>query len=419
MAFGRRQQQQQQQQHRLLAWILTFVFWQSLITVIQSFTTSTTCTRSTTTTTINPATTSLLRPTTTTTTASTTIRTTRFFYISATTTTKAHRLQKMSSSSSSSATTQADSSYMAALSQAVSASLGRSVTLEPCTGGGYSGGGGATTSAVMDPSTNTKYFVKAAAASGGGGDMLQAEYTGLKEMADTNTIRVPTPIAFGNYENKAFAIFEYLEFTGGGSQYELGQQLAKMHRCMSPNKSFGFHVDNTIGATPQPNLPWMDNWADFWDTHRLGHMLRLTGNANLPNTKVEELRQKTRALLSHNPAPSLLHGDLWGGNKGFCKDNNNNKAASGGSSSSKTVVPVIFDPATYYGDREADVAMTYVFGGFNGDFYKGYEDEWPLPEGHEQRRTVYNLYHILNHQVLFGGGYLSQARGMIDRILRS
>jgi len=103
------------------------------------------------------------------------------------------------------------------------------------------------------------------------------------------------------------------------------------------------------------------------DTHRLGHMLKLTGNAGLSQKEVDQLRQKTRELLSHNPQPSLLHGDLWGGNKGFCKKDG------------KTI-PVIFDPATYYGDREADVAMTYVFGGFSSDFYKGYESEWPLPE---------------------------------------
>jgi fructosamine-3-kinase len=139
-----------------------------------------------------------------------------------------------------------------------------------------------------------------------------------------------------------------------------------MHRHTSET-GFGFHVDNTIGATPQPNLPWKDDWADFWDEHRLGHMLRLTGNAGLSTEKVEELRRKTRELLSHKPAPSIIHGDLWGGNKGFCKKDGK-------------VVPVIFDPATYYGDREADVAMTHVFGGFSSDFYEGYDSEWPLPE---------------------------------------
>lgn len=138
-----------------------------------------------------------------------------------------------------------------------------------------------------------------------------------------------------------------------------------MHRQTS-DKGFGFYVDNTIGATPQPNLPWMDDWADFWDKHRLGHMLKLTGNAGMTDEKVQQLRQKTRELLSHQPAPSVIHGDLWGGNKGFCEKDG------------KTI-PVIFDPATYYGDREADVAMTYVFGGFGQDFYEGYNSEWPLP----------------------------------------
>lgn len=294
---------------------------------------------------------------------------------------------------------------MDALSKAASKALGRTVQLEATTGAGGSGGGGASTAAVLDPATGQKYFCKSAV---GEHSMLRAEYLGVKEMAETNTIRVPTPLAFGEYRsrNQAFVLFEYLDFVGGGSQYELGQNLARMHRHCSDNNQFGFHIDNTIGATPQPN-GWMTDWADFWDQHRLGHMLKLTGNAGLTDKKVEELRAKTRELLSHNPEPSLIHGDLWGGNKGFCRDKDGN------------TVPCIFDPATYYGDREADVAMTYVFGGFSGDFYDGYNSEWPLPPGHEKRRTVYNLYHILNHDVLFGGGYIQQARGMIDKILKS
>lgn len=292
---------------------------------------------------------------------------------------------------------------MDTVSQAVSDALGKPVTLESTTGGGSSGGGGATTTAVVDPETNTKYFVKAAS---DGYDMLKAEYLGVKEMSDTKTIRVPKPIALGSYkaQNKAFVVFEYLDFGGSGSQYELGQQLARMHRT-TKDQGFGFHVDNTIGATRQPNVPWMKDWADFWDSHRLGHMLKLTDNGGFSASDIEKLRHKTRDLLSHQPIPSLVHGDLWGGNKSFCRDDGR-------------VVPVIFDPATYYGDREVDIAMTYVFGGFNADFHTGYNDEWPLPVGHEKRRTVYNLYHILNHEVLFGGMYRNQARSMILEILR-
>lgn len=292
------------------------------------------------------------------------------------------------------------SSYMEAISQATSEALGRNVAMKPASGGGASGGGGATTTAVADQD-GTRYFVKAAV---NGHDMLRAEYLGVKSMSDTNTIRVPKPICLGEYQSKAFCVFEYLEFCGGNKQYQLGQQLARMHRQASENSQFGFDIDNTIGATPQPN-GWISDWAEFWDAHRLGHMLKLTDNAGFSKEEVKKLRQKTKELLGHNPSPSLVHGDLWGGNKGFCKDNGD-------------IVPVIFDPATYYGDREVDIAMTYVFGGFSNEFYDGYESEWPLPAGHEKRRTIYNLYHILNHEVLFGGMYRSQARGMIHEILR-
>jgi fructosamine-3-kinase len=257
------------------------------------------------------------------------------------------------------------SSMVDAMSEAISKSLGRTIHLKPASGGGFSGGGGASTSAVVDPETNTKYFVKSAR---GGHDMLKAEYLGVKEMSETQTIKVPKPIAFGDGPgNAAFVIFEYLDFCGVGSGKELGVQLAMMHRCVSENGKFGFHVDSTIGATPQPNLPWIDDWGEFWDKHRLGHMLKLTNNAGLSDKEVEQLRTKTRQLLSHEPQPSLLHGDLWGGNKSYAKVDGK-------------VVPVIFDPATYYGDREADVAMTFLFGGFGADFYEGYESEWPLPE---------------------------------------
>jgi fructosamine-3-kinase len=317
--------------------------------------------------------------------------------------------------------------FVECVSRAASDALGREVKIETTLGGGYSGGGGATTGALLDRLTNEKYFLKSAR---GGLDMLRAEYEGVKAMAETETIQVPTPITFGQHEStrQGFALFEYLDFCGGGSQHELGVMLAKMHkRGISPNGLFGFHIDNTIGATPQPN-GWEEDWPDFWDKHRLGHMLTLTGDAGFDAEKITKLRQKTRELLSHGPEPCIVHGDLWGGNKGFCKKNGK-------------VIPVIFDPATYYGDREVDVAMvslefspvqcrllssyetqflfkTYVFGGFNSDFYHGYNSEWPLPTGHEKRKTVYNLYHILNHDVLFGGGYLSQARSMIEQILR-
>jgi protein-ribulosamine 3-kinase len=268
-----------------------------------------------------------------------------------------------STTSTTTALTMVTADLLDAMSTSVSEALGRDVTLASTSGGGYSGGGGASTSAVFDTKTSTKYFVKAAY---GEIDMLRGEYEGVKEMAATNTIRVPKPIAYGQEGRKAFVVFEYLNFCGvGGSNFELGVNLAKMHRYTAD--TFGFHIDNTIGATPQPNMPRMDDWADFWDTHRLGHMLSLTNNAGYGPEEIAALRKKTRELLSQTPVvPSLLHGDLWGGNKSFAKEEDG------------TIVPVIFDPATYYGDRETDIAMTYLFGGFSSDFYDGYESEWPL-----------------------------------------
>ena len=162
------------------------------------------------------------------------------------------------------------------------------------------------------------------------------------------------------------------------------------------------------------------------EQEKVGPAINVDGAPTLHNSKLQQTYLQTTFSTANNiiimstNLPSQLPKELkitaserpnfgWGGNKGSCRDAQNDGRS----------IPCIFDPATYYGDREADVAMTYLFGGFTGEFYDGYESEWPLPAGHENRRTVYNLYHILNHDVLFGGGYINQARGMIDKILKS
>ena len=98
---------------------------------------------------------------------------------------------------------------------------------------------------------------------------------------------------------------------------------------------------------------------------------------------------------------SLVHGDLWSGNSAYCQDGS----------------PCIYDPAVYYGDREVDIAMTRLFGGHSREFYASYDEQWALPEGWEDRQTIYNAYHILNHFVLFGGGYLQQGKSMLNKVL--
>jgi fructosamine-3-kinase len=233
-------------------------------------------------------------------------------------------------------------------------------------------------------------------------DMFEAEAAGLAEMADADTIRVPRPLCTGTSNGESFIAMEYIELGGApGDRRAAGRSLAAMHRVVAAR--FGWHRDNTIGSTPQPNSEH-DDWVAFWRTERLGFQLDLAahnGFGGRLRSRGERLLGAFPALIDHAPVPSLLHGDLWGGNIGFTGDGE----------------PVIFDPAVYYGDREADLAMTELFGGFGPDFYAGYKETWPVDAGYAVRKTLYNLYHILNHLNLFGSGYLGQAEGMIDRLL--
>lgn len=235
-------------------------------------------------------------------------------------------------------------------------------------------------------------------------DMFVAEHEGLEELRQAGTIRVPRPICHGVGDGRAWLVTEFIRFGGRekGSDYAFGEQLAELHRHSS--EQFGWHRDNTIGSTPQPN-DRNSSWEDFFRRHRLSHQLRLAaanGYTGSLQQKGERIMADIKAFFSaHDPAPSLLHGDLWSGNYAF--------DAAGR--------PVIYDPAVYYGDREADLAMTELFGGFNREFYAGYNKAWSLDAGYEVRKLLYNLYHILNHANLFGGGYVTQAESMMDRLL--
>jgi len=190
--------------------------------------------------------------------------------------------------------------------------------------------------------------------------------------------------------------------TGGNqkSWQKMGHNLAKMHQNIS-SQGFGWERNNTIGSTPQINI-WKSNWIEFYLEYRLGYQFQLArrkgGNFPLQDKLLATIPE---LLKNHEVQPALVHGDLWGGNAGFTIDGE----------------PVIFDPATYFGDREVDIAMTELFGGFPAVFYEGYQEILPLDEGYEQRKIIYNLYHILNHFNLFGGSYASQANQMIKKVL--
>ena len=260
--------------------------------------------------------------------------------------------------------------------------------------------GGSINAAFRLSGENDQYFVKTNQL--GREAMFQAEAKGLLELASANTLRVPNPVCFGEDQRQSYIVMEYLDMCGSANQPVLGEQLAALHQITAEN--FGWEIDNTIGATLQPNA-YRESWLEFWSEQRLGFQLQLAAQ----NGYGGELQTLGEKLLLEMPAlfngreirPAMLHGDLWGGNVAGLSDG----------------TPVIFDPAFYYGDREADIAMTYVFGGFSADFYASYQNAFPLDEGFAVRKTFYNIYHIINHLNLFGGGYHGQAIHMMEQVL--
>jgi len=260
-------------------------------------------------------------------------------------------------------------------------------------------GGGCINSTVVLSDGKLSYFVKLNNAPRLA--MFEAEAAGLAELAATNSIRVPRPLCSGITGSDAYLVMEYIEMGAGGSGVTAGRQLALLHRTQQ--QTFGWTRDNTIGSTHQPNRPASD-WVGFWREQRLGFQLALAaknGHRGQLQQRGERLLEQFPALIDHQPKPSLIHGDLWAGNLSYDRRRQ----------------PVIYDPATYYGDREAELAMTELFGGFGRSFYDAYNEAWPLDRGYPTRKTLYNLYHVLNHLNMFGGGYGGQALGMIDRLL--
>lgn len=235
-------------------------------------------------------------------------------------------------------------------------------------------------------------------------EMFEAEAAGLAELSRAGGVRVPIPLAWGVSDQEAWLALEWIEQgkPGPESLTLLGNGLARQHRCHAD--SFGWVRDNTIGSTPQENAR-SDDWAMFFATQRLGFQLDLAEIGGFAGRLIPAGRRLIEAvpalLAGHCPQPSLLHGDLWGGNWSCDSDGK----------------PCIYDPAVYYGDREADIAMTRLFGGFGAEFYAAYNAVWPPGQDVELRADLYNLYHVLNHVNLFGAGYVDQAGTMIGRLL--
>ena len=260
--------------------------------------------------------------------------------------------------------------------------------------------GGDINRAALIRSGTTDWFLKYHQSAPDG--MFAAEAQALTEIAATVCIRVPSPIAHGCHDEISWLVLEYMELTQSGPAAQLGEQLAALHRITSDQH--GWTRDNYIGSTPQRNTECTD-WVEFWRECRLKPQFELAqagGCGSQLLRKGEQLLEVVDQLLDgHQPVASLLHGDLWAGNKAYNADGR----------------PVIFDPASYYGDRETDIAMTELFGGFTPEFYAAYQASFPMADGYRQRRDLYNLYHMLNHLNLFGGGYKSRCENMIEALL--
>lgn len=270
------------------------------------------------------------------------------------------------------------------------------------------GGGSIHRAAILELSDGSRRFVKHSP--GAPADMFPREAEGLRALAATGAIRVPRDPLPGEADEAGGVRFLVLEAIDTGSPghgffSRFGRAFAELHRGTRQTRA-GFPHDNYIGSTPQPN-GWMDDWCDFFRQRRLGFQLELARRNGLATAELSKLGDRLlERLATWLDVPGenccLLHGDLWSGN--FLCD------AEG--------EPVLIDPAAYYGHREADLAMTRLFGGFDRAFYEAYEEAWPLPSsGVEQRerQDIYQLYHLLNHLNLFGSGYIAQCLSILRR----
>ncbi len=234
--------------------------------------------------------------------------------------------------------------------------------------------------------------------------LFETEARSLQKLAESNSITVPKAMASGSTDDQAWLLLNFLEMSSQGSDAQRGKDLALLHHQINPQKQFGWFEDNYIGHTLQKN-DWDADWLRFYGDKRLKFQLDLArengATHHLYDQGLKLIEELPKFFEHYQPEASPLHGDLWGGNSAFLTSGE----------------AVFFDPASYYGDREADLAMTELFGGFSKAFYQGYDDVFPLDSGYQQRKTLYNLYHILNHYNLFGGGYANQALRMIEQLL--
>jgi len=258
---------------------------------------------------------------------------------------------------------------------------------------------------IVELADGRRLFVKSdAARAGRPADLFEREAEGLAALATPGAIRVPRDPLPGREDGLLFLVMEAIPAgrPGPGFFADFGRRFAALHRATVADRC-GFQHDNYLGGTPQPN-PWTESWPEFFRDHRLGHQLALARRRGRSDPELDRRGDRLLAKLDDllevpGEPPCLLHGDLWSGNY-LAEDQG---------------APVLVDPATYYGHREADLAMTRLFGGFSQTFYDAYDEAWPLPAGHEERLEIYQLYHLLNHLNLFGEGYRGRCLAALRR----
>ncbi len=230
--------------------------------------------------------------------------------------------------------------------------------------------------------------------------MFRAEQQGLEAIGNTQTLSTPKVLGCGSYEKYSFLLLEYIESKQPSEQdfQKLGEQLAAMHQ--HKGLQYGWEQDNYIGSLAQQNTPHSD-WTTFYLTERILPQLELAKSKGtvLMDAKQQAKMQQVCADLLEEASPSLLHGDLWGGNYLIATDG----------------TPYLIDPSVYYGHSEVDFAMTKLFGGFGGAFYKSYQNLMPADKHQRERIELYQLYYLLVHFNLFGGSYYDSVRQIVTR----
>ncbi len=265
--------------------------------------------------------------------------------------------------------------------------------------------GGDTASAWLAELADQRWFMKSEPLSRHVG--FEAEAYNLERLA-AGPLVVPQVIALGSTRTMHWMALEFLDLQrlSAATAAALGEGLATLHDSLQHDR-YGWPSNNQIGRSPQQNQ-WSSDWGQFFATQRLAPLVRQLATRMSRESHDELMGLVVRApdwLRDHRPTPVLLHGDLWGGNAAAARVGD-------------TLLPAVYDPACYFGDREADIAMTELFGGFPESFYQRYQQTWPLPAGYPERRDLYNLYHVLNHAVLFGGSYLQQTQMLVSRLLQ-